>query len=79
MVFVAAYILLPNGGMFFIPGAIMLSALLGLVIIGRELRNAPEGLEDETGFHLIRRRQLPRKRSYEPRRISAGLREAKIS
>lgn len=78
MVFVAACILLLNGGMF-IPGAIALSTLLGLVIIGRELRNAPEGLEDETGFHLTRRRQLPRKRSCEPRRTSAGLREAKVS
>ena len=38
----------------FIPAAAAFSALVGLIIVRRELRNAPEGFEDEKGFHLIR-------------------------
>jgi hypothetical protein len=38
----------------FILGALATLALFGLAIIGRELRNAPEGFEDAKGFHLSR-------------------------
>jgi hypothetical protein len=46
----------------FILGVLVMLALLGLAIIGLELRNAPEGFEDATGFHQPRhdgRRQEP--------------------
>jgi hypothetical protein len=48
--------------MFIAAGAITLG-LLGLAVIARELRNAPEGYEDEFGFHSVgeqtRVRNLP--------------------
>jgi hypothetical protein len=59
-----------------IPGAIALSAVFGLVIIGRELRKAPEGFEDERGFHHIRDRRLRQKRLYRLPATSSNLPES---
>ena len=41
--------------------AIILSALLivGLIVMSVELRSAPEGREDETGFHYVWRNFTP--------------------
>jgi hypothetical protein len=35
--------------------AILLLAVAGLGLITRELRRAPEGYEDENGFHVIQK------------------------
>jgi len=71
---VAACILLPERAML-IPGAIALLASLGLFIIGRELRKAPEGFEDERGFHHTRDRRLRQKRLYRLHASSSNLPE----
>ena len=44
--------------------AIVLSALLvaGLIVMTVELRNAPEGREDESGFHYVWRNFTPETR-----------------
>jgi hypothetical protein len=34
--------------------AVVILALLGLAVIIGHLRDAPEGLEDQNGFHLLR-------------------------
>lgn len=43
---------------------IVLSALLvaGLIVMSVELRNAPEGREDESGFHYVWRNFTPETR-----------------
>ena len=62
----------------FIPAAIAFSALFGLIIVRRELRKAPEGFEDERGFHLVRGRRLTPRRSYRLEPISSNLPKAPV-
>jgi hypothetical protein len=52
-------------------GIAALSGVGLLAFIARELRKAPEGFEDEQGFHVIPGRGL------EPRMPSAGVSRAK--
>ena len=43
-------------GMLLFVGALLTLAVVGLVLIFHNLRRAPEGYEDNKGFHILRNR-----------------------